>query len=166
MMELEPETHKKVLPALKAQTVGFFFWGFFWCFLTPHSLSGTQEDPVAMEAKTLNFFPLWNEYSSLSYTGRSAPLLLLPYTRRHSQTMPDDRLFLFPPLLLFLSSVSNFRSISSASIFQPIVFALSCRALHLVSKRDRPKPPERRTWHQKLHFYWVLSATSNISLVC
>lgn len=59
MMELEPETHKKVLPALKAQTVGFFFFGFFfWCFLTPHSLSGTQEDPVAMEAKTLNFFPL------------------------------------------------------------------------------------------------------------
>lgn len=50
MMELEPETHKKVLPALKAQTVG--------CFLTPHSLSGTQEDPVEMEAKTLNFFPL------------------------------------------------------------------------------------------------------------
>lgn len=59
MMELEPETHKKVLPALKAQTVGFFFWGgVFLCFLTPHSLSGTQEDPVAMEAKTLNFFPL------------------------------------------------------------------------------------------------------------
>lgn len=55
MMELEPETHKKVLPALKAQTVGFFFFG---VFLTPHSLSGTQEDPVAMEAKTLNFFPL------------------------------------------------------------------------------------------------------------
>lgn len=54
MMELEPETHKKVLPALKAQTVGVFLGG----FLTPHSLSGTQEDPVAMEAKTLNFFPL------------------------------------------------------------------------------------------------------------
>lgn len=50
-MELEPETHKKSTPSSQSTDSVFFF-------LTPHSLSGTQEDPVAMEAKTLNFFPL------------------------------------------------------------------------------------------------------------
>lgn len=49
-MELEPETHKKVLPALKAQTVG--------CFLTPHSLEWHSRGPCGNGGKDAEFFPI------------------------------------------------------------------------------------------------------------
>lgn len=53
MMELEPETHK-VLPALKAQTVGFFFWGFF---NTPQS-EWHSRGPCGNGGKDAEFFPI------------------------------------------------------------------------------------------------------------
>lgn len=55
MMELEPETHKKVLPALKAQTVGFFFFWFF--FNTPQS-EWHSRGPCGNGGKDAEFFPI------------------------------------------------------------------------------------------------------------
>lgn len=45
--------------------------------IAPHRLSGTQEDPVATEAKRANCFPFSDERASTGYSSESAPLLLL-----------------------------------------------------------------------------------------
>lgn len=56
MMELEPETHKKVLPALKAQTVGFFFWVFFLVFFNTPQSEWHSRGPCGNGGKDAEFF--------------------------------------------------------------------------------------------------------------
>lgn len=52
-------------------------------FITSHRLSGTEEDPVAIEAKRENSFPFCGECPSDSYSGESASLVLLDNIHHH-----------------------------------------------------------------------------------
>lgn len=63
-------------------------------FITSHRLSGTEEGPVAVEAKRENSFPFCDECPSYNYSGESASLVLLDNIHHHWQTKPDDTLAL------------------------------------------------------------------------
>lgn len=63
--------------------------------IAPHRLSGTQEEPVAIEAERESCFPFCDEHPSAGHSGESAPLFVLRYIHHHWQKTPKD-LYQFP----------------------------------------------------------------------
>lgn len=108
----------------------------FFRHITPHRLSGTQEDRVATETKRANCFPFCDECTSACYSGESAPLLLPQCIHHRRQSMTNDTHFLPFCLLLFLSAVPLLQISFSRSL--SLCWHLAAETLHFVSKRNRP----------------------------
>lgn len=84
-------------------------------FITPRTLSVTQEDLVVMEAKGQNSFPFCDECPSARYSAASPSVVLLDNIHYGWQTMADDTLALLSCFYVSGVQVWHF-SIRSSSL--------------------------------------------------
>lgn len=82
--------------------------------IAPHRLSGTQEEPVAIEAERESCFPFCDERPSAGHSGESAPLFVL---RLHPSSLAKDTKgsLSVSARFLYFSVVGMFVTIASAS---------------------------------------------------